>query len=463
VKIGDSFKIVISTSEEVKPLTPDSLILEGGTVKEIRKLSKNSYSMVITPNEDAKKIFAQVEAEKVFDLAGNFNENASNEINVKILTTVANAQSSTNPSGELSQVQALLDKVVSSVPTCNYSPTGMLITVDPNGKQVNTQGCPQQNSQAQNTQLYNCYGQMIQVTQPCQYDPYRAQAQQQAQQQAAAQQAAAQRAQAAQNQALGGLLGNLLKGGLGNMGQQGNRDGGRGPSGPASDPSPAPSTTPTTGPAADAATKAAKEKKLKELDDAVSDKCTAENPNKQQCQAAIQALKDEICKDGANSPECKNATEALEDIKKRSDTNTQGQENGNPESAEIVKDLNRENKCSYLYNSNDGLIAKLTPGLGNLTNKPLLEVKPVGKDGPTFYMFGKLIGSRQLSRDMQEGDKVTFQKDTITKKAEGGKCCSEVLKNKPGNPEECKDKIELKGKIYEATKEIKFANGNRKK
>jgi hypothetical protein len=138
-------------------------------------------------------------------------------------------------------------------------------------------------------------------------------------------------------------------------------------------------------------------------------------------------------------------------------------ENGNPESAEIVKDLNRENKCSYLYNSNDGLIAKLTPGLGNLTNKPLLEVKPVGKDGPTFYMFGKLIGSRQLSRDMQEGDKVTFQKDTITKKAEGGKCCSEVLKNKPGNPEECKDKIELKGKIYEATKEIKFANGNRKK
>jgi peptidoglycan hydrolase-like protein with peptidoglycan-binding domain len=191
VKHGENFKIVLNTSEEVKAITPDAIILTGGTIKEIRKLSKTNYSLTITPIEDAITINAQVEAEKIFDLANNFNENASNEINVRVireLTQVVNPNQS-NPNTELAQVNDIINKVISSVPVCNYTPGGVLITKSPDGKPINTQGCPQQNRN-QNTQMYNCYGRQIPVTQPCPFDPYQAAMQQRQQAQQAAQQQA---------------------------------------------------------------------------------------------------------------------------------------------------------------------------------------------------------------------------------------------------------------------------------
>jgi hypothetical protein len=202
VNRGDYFKIIFNSSEEIQALTPENIIVDGGTVREIRKLAKTSYAVYITTNEDARQTIVQVEADSVSDLAGNKNEYASNEIFVKILVpTTATASTTT------SDINSLLDKIVSSVPTCSYNAQGLLIT----GTNLNTQGCAERSSSGQ---TYDCYGQQIPIAQQCPYDPYRAQQQQQ-------QQMLQQQMQAQQQQTLGQLLGSLLKGGGSNSSNPG--------------------------------------------------------------------------------------------------------------------------------------------------------------------------------------------------------------------------------------------------
>lgn len=206
---GYTFKVIINTSVELKSFDVSNISVDGGTVKEIRKLSKTSYFAVINPAEDAKVVNVQIEAESLEDINGNRNDNASNEVIVRILipvTTTNNSSSSTNNSSFISN---LLDKLSSSLPTapqCSYTVQGQLIT----GSNLNTSGCPTTNTQnTQQTQLYNCYGQQIPNTQPCPYDPYREAQQQQLlyQQQLQRQQLAQQ-----QNQGLSGILSSLLSG-----------------------------------------------------------------------------------------------------------------------------------------------------------------------------------------------------------------------------------------------------------
>ncbi len=155
INTGDSFKVVANFSEEVKPITPDSVIVDGGVVKEIRKLSKTSYAIAITPNENIKNIVVQIEADKIEDLASNKNENASNEITVKVKLPETNI----NNSPDTGSLDNLVNKVVSSAPTCNYDNQGNLITNNPNnGQPLNTTGCNQTktNYAAYNTQM-RCY------------------------------------------------------------------------------------------------------------------------------------------------------------------------------------------------------------------------------------------------------------------------------------------------------------------
>lgn len=164
VKLGETFKVILTASEEIAPITPDSLIVDGGGVKEIRKLSKVSYTATINVNDDAKKVLIQVEADKVEDLAGNKNENASNEISVRV---TGSTSTSTNKDGDAS-INSLLDKIISSAPNCTYNSNGILIQTDNTGKALNTTGCAPQQTQNLAGQTYNCNGQQIPVTQPCQ-------------------------------------------------------------------------------------------------------------------------------------------------------------------------------------------------------------------------------------------------------------------------------------------------------
>jgi hypothetical protein len=108
------------------------VIVDGGAVKEIRKLSPTSFSISITPDENTKNVLVQIEADKIEDLAGNQNENASNEINVKI---------------KVAGLNGLIDKVVDSAPVCDYDTDGKLITEDEEtGTTINTEGCKESNT-----------------------------------------------------------------------------------------------------------------------------------------------------------------------------------------------------------------------------------------------------------------------------------------------------------------------------
>lgn len=132
IPTNSTFKVVANFSEEVKPITPDSVIVDGGSVKEIRKLSPTSFSISIIPDENTKNVLVQIEADKIEDLAGNLNENASNEINVKI---------------KISGLNDLIDKVVDSAPVCEYDTDGKLITEDEEtGTTINTEGCKENNT-----------------------------------------------------------------------------------------------------------------------------------------------------------------------------------------------------------------------------------------------------------------------------------------------------------------------------
>lgn len=200
---GDTFKVIVYTSEEIKRFTPESVIIDGGTVKEVRKLSRTSYTIIVIPNEDAKVVLVQIEAEKIEDLSGNLNENASNEIIVKVVIPPSNiviipSANSTNTSNtDTTSLNSLLDKIVASAPNCTYNSTGLLIT----GTDKNTAGCPtQQTVTASTTSYYSCYGQSIPTTQSCAYNSS-----------AAAQQAAQQAAQSSGMSSLGEMLGKLLK------------------------------------------------------------------------------------------------------------------------------------------------------------------------------------------------------------------------------------------------------------
>lgn len=231
VEYGLSFKIVANFSEEIKKFSPENLIIDGGSVKEIRKLSKTTYGIGITPDENSKRVVIQIEADAIEDLAGNRNENASNEIAVNVVRQGTNTVTSTTTGTSNVSIDSLINTIISQAPQCNYNQNGILIT----GTNINTTGCPTQqtvganctyNSYGQlitttglntsgcaqtstaNSQMQNCNGQMIPITQQC-TNPYQ-QAQQQQQQ--------AQQAQ--QTSMLGELLGRLLGGNKNNQANQ---------------------------------------------------------------------------------------------------------------------------------------------------------------------------------------------------------------------------------------------------
>lgn len=233
VKMGETFKVILNASEEIVPITPEALIVEGGIVKEIRKLSKTSYTATISISEEGnvKKVLVQIEADKVEDLAGNKNENASNEISVKVISENKVAEKS-GEEGEIG-LNSLLDKIIASAPSCTYNGSGILITVSSDGKQLNTTGCAQTQTPGSG-QTYNCNGQQIPVTQPCQQqtqtvcttsvNPFTGAPQQQCQQVPKQQAEAMQKAQ--EQQQMGQLLGNLFRNFGGGQNQNGQQPGG---------------------------------------------------------------------------------------------------------------------------------------------------------------------------------------------------------------------------------------------
>jgi hypothetical protein len=127
------FRLILVGSEPIQPPKPDDIVIYGGGVSEVRKLAPNSYSINILPNEDAKVVEVFIEADKVSDIAGNVNENASNEVKILVKSNASKATASstattslasiTATTSELGSLSSLLDKVLASVATTSAAQT----------------------------------------------------------------------------------------------------------------------------------------------------------------------------------------------------------------------------------------------------------------------------------------------------------------------------------------------------
>lgn len=84
VASGDEIRVEITSNKEMQNITPDVFIVDGGVVGSIRKLNKQKFLAILTPNEGARFVVVQVEAEKIFDTEGGFNQEASREVRIDI-------------------------------------------------------------------------------------------------------------------------------------------------------------------------------------------------------------------------------------------------------------------------------------------------------------------------------------------------------------------------------------------
>jgi len=336
-------------------------------------------------------------------------------------------------------LNSLLDKIIASAPQCNYNGSGILVTVAPDGKPVNTTGCAPTQTQNQPGagQTYDCNGQKIPVTQPCQQqtqtvcamqpNPYTGIPQQVCQQVNKQQAEAMQKAQ--ENQQMGQLLGQLMKGfggGQNGTGQNGANNpfgGGGGGGGGGGNPFGG-GGVPTPGPTPGAAVQQGKE--LLEF-------CAKpENADKPQCSASnlakAKAVIDAAEKDTSLSTPYSNLTpsqatdrieaidkslrlkkEALEEAERKCDPLTGGADCKNAEKyKKEIQDLedqkeailNRDIRQGWIYNydnckfySTDGL--KVTE---NTKDAPrLVVIQPVNTKGTrqAADLVELLIGKRE--------------------------------------------------------------------
>lgn len=79
-KEGREFKVFLKSTNSVKKVDQSALIIDGGSVNSIRKLSPKDFVILISPIENAKKVFIQIEADRIIDINNSKNEEASNEI-----------------------------------------------------------------------------------------------------------------------------------------------------------------------------------------------------------------------------------------------------------------------------------------------------------------------------------------------------------------------------------------------
>lgn len=113
---GDQARVTITTSLPVETFSATSLIIDGGTVASLRKISKTEYLLIINPTENAKKIYVQVEADGLN--SGKIkNSRASNEM---VLTRIIETQVLTDGSTPTATTTATVSDFVNIAAMIEY-------------------------------------------------------------------------------------------------------------------------------------------------------------------------------------------------------------------------------------------------------------------------------------------------------------------------------------------------------
>ncbi len=117
-------KVSVNTNKEIVVLEPEVVIVDGGEIKEIRKIGKTQYMLIIAAGQNSKKISVQIEADRVEDIDGGRNENASNEVVIAV-TGTGLVSSIINTAGSVSDsLGNILNQMTASLtptPTSNTS------------------------------------------------------------------------------------------------------------------------------------------------------------------------------------------------------------------------------------------------------------------------------------------------------------------------------------------------------
>lgn len=116
-------RVNILGNENLRQPGLTSLILDGASANDIRKLSPNSYSVGVRTNDDNNtgQINIQIEANTISDVNGNKNENASNELIIEVLVPLNSASTSTSTintstTSEFTDI-SILNDILKTLPT----------------------------------------------------------------------------------------------------------------------------------------------------------------------------------------------------------------------------------------------------------------------------------------------------------------------------------------------------------
>lgn len=133
---GQPFKIILNSDKDIQEISDAGIIAEGAVVQSKRKLSKTSFAIFFVVNDDAKEVSVQIEAEGVTSIDGGNNEEASNEIYLKVITPAEQISSEATDSFS-DKLNSILQSLMAGFGSATTS-----------------------------TQV-NCFGNMIPASQPC--------------------------------------------------------------------------------------------------------------------------------------------------------------------------------------------------------------------------------------------------------------------------------------------------------
>lgn len=157
VPAGTTFKVILDTNKEIQTPTSDAFILDGATVKDIRKLGKLQYEAIVVPNDGADKLDLQVEADKITALDGSQNDEASNQIILSVTggtnTTNSTANTTAQNSGSIfDTLNSILTQMTSQQPTTKYCYGVQILATQDCSQTTQAQAVQQQQAQQQGAQ-----------------------------------------------------------------------------------------------------------------------------------------------------------------------------------------------------------------------------------------------------------------------------------------------------------------------
>lgn len=161
VETGKTLRVRINLNQPIKRFSPAAIGVDGGNVEAVRKLGSRTYQATIRAGDELKYLEVQIPADELEDMQGDHNEEASNMLTVKIdySRKIAAEEAATNANRKIEEDARR--RVQRERDDTTMSNLLNAVTAAQNRSNTIIQSQPNQ------VQYYNCNGQAIPTTQPC--------------------------------------------------------------------------------------------------------------------------------------------------------------------------------------------------------------------------------------------------------------------------------------------------------